>query len=109
MNLYPTIEQHVSLPVCKIFSLFPSAYKLYYCEELLVAVKFFLFLQHQHEVVTKAGLHHHPVHGACTGKRDESNENIETILLACSDYDLSLLYESAPQFNVHLSTTNLED
>ena len=49
-------------PVCKIFRLFPRAYKLYYSEELLVTVELLLLLQHQHEVVPKTGLHHHPVH-----------------------------------------------
>ena len=49
-------------PVCKIFCLFPCPYKLYYSKELLVAVELLLLLQHQHEVVPEAGLHHHPIH-----------------------------------------------
>ena len=98
-----------TLPVCKIFSLFPSAYKLYYCEELLVTVKFFLFLQHQHKVVTKARLHHHPVHGACTGKMDTWEMRI--LRQYCSPVLIMIclcFMKSTPQFNVHLSTTNLE-
>ena len=33
-------------------------------EELLVALIFLLLLQHQHEVVAKTRLHHHPVHSS---------------------------------------------
>lgn len=37
--------------------------ELYNGEELLVPVVLLLLLQHQHEVETEAGLHHHPVDG----------------------------------------------
>ena len=84
-----------TLPVCKIFSLFPSAYKLYYCKELLVTVKFFLFLQHQHEVVAKAGLHHHPVHGACTGKMEDW-ENWDNIARLFWLWSVSALWNLLP-------------
>ena len=62
-------SDHLNLkfsPVCKIFCLLSCPYKLYYSKELLVAVELLLLLQHQHEVVPEAGLHHHPVHRTWT-------------------------------------------
>ena len=49
-------------PVSEPVRLLPGADQLDDGEELLVAVYLLLLLQHQHEVVAEARLHHHPVH-----------------------------------------------
>ena len=49
------------LPISEAFGLLPGADELDDGEELLQAVVLFLLLQHQHEVVAEARLHHHPV------------------------------------------------
>lgn len=51
-------------PVGKVLGLLARADEQHDGKELLVALVFLLLLQHQHEVVAEAGLHHHPVHGA---------------------------------------------
>ena len=51
-----------SIPISKIFGLFSSSYKLYYCKKLLMSVIFFLLLEHQHKVMSKTRLHHDPIH-----------------------------------------------
>ena len=53
---------YVLLPVGEAFGLFPGSYKLDDCVELLNAIELVLLLKHQHEVVSEAALHHHPVH-----------------------------------------------
>lgn len=47
--------------VCKVLCLLTGADEQHDSEELLVTFVLLLLLQHQHEVVTKARLHHHPV------------------------------------------------
>ncbi|KAK2504721.1 hypothetical protein MC885_005527 [Smutsia gigantea] len=50
--------------VGKVLSLLAGADEQNDGEELLVAFVLLLFLQHQHEVMAKTGLHHHPVDSA---------------------------------------------
>lgn len=47
--------------VGKVLGLLAGANEQHDGEELLVALVLLLFLQHQHEVMAKARLHHHPV------------------------------------------------
>lgn len=54
--------------VCKVFCFLSRSYKLNNGKELLMSIKFLLLLQHQHEVMVEAGLHHDPVH--CAGQVD---------------------------------------
>lgn len=49
--------------VGKVLGLLAGADEQHNGEELLVALVLLLLLQHQHEVVAKARLHHHPVDG----------------------------------------------
>lgn len=50
--------------ISEILRFLTRADELHDGEELLVAVELLLLLQHQHEVMAEAGLHHHPVDGA---------------------------------------------
>lgn len=50
--------------VGEVLSLFASANEEHDGKELLMAFVFLLLLQHQHEMVAEAGLHHDPVHRA---------------------------------------------
>jgi len=50
--------------VHKVLRLLARSDQLNDGKELLVAVVLLLLLQHEHEMVAKAGLHHHPVNGA---------------------------------------------
>lgn len=50
--------------VGEVLSLFASADEEHDGKELLMALVLFLLLQHQHEMVAEAGLHHDPVHSA---------------------------------------------
>lgn len=69
----PSLSLTPGLPEC--LGLLLSANDLHHGEELLVALVSLLLLQHQHEVVLKAALHHHPVHrpGKVDVRRQEHN------------------------------------
>lgn len=67
----------------KVFGFFARSDQLYYGEELLVTVELLLLLQHQHEVVAEAALHHHPVDGA--GQVNVGGEEHNVLALQCRD------------------------
>lgn len=54
--------------VDEVVGLLARSNQLHHGKELLVAVVLLLLLQHQHEVVPEARLHHHPVD--CAGQVD---------------------------------------
>lgn len=79
--------------VGEVLGLLASADEQHDGEELLVAFVLLLLLQHQHEVVAEARLHHHPVDGArqVDVRRQEDNvlplqrEREESLKSLCKD------------------------
>lgn len=69
--------------VGEVLSLFASTDEEHDCKELLVAFVLLLFLQHQHEMVAEAGLHHDPVHRA--GQVDICCQEDDVFTLQCGD------------------------
>jgi hypothetical protein len=55
-------KKFVFLPVSKIFCLFLRANDLNHSKKLRVPFVLFLFFEDQHEVMSEARLHHHPVY-----------------------------------------------
>lgn len=70
-------------PVDEVVGLLARANELHHSKELLVAVVLLLFFQHQHEVVAKARLHHHPVDR--TGQVDVCRQEHNVLALECRD------------------------
>jgi len=77
-------------PIGKLFSLLPRADQLDHSEKLLMSVVLLLLLEHKHEVVTKARLHHDPVDSAV--ERDVRGEEDDVLALQRGDA-LVLLHE----------------
>lgn len=69
--------------VGEVLCLFASAYEEHNRKELLMAFIFLLLLQHQHEMVAEAGLHHDPVHR--TGQVNVCCQEDDVLPLQCSD------------------------
>lgn len=69
--------------VGKIFGLLPCPYELDNGKELLMTVEFFLLLQHEHEMVSEATLHHDPIHGS--GQINIGGEEDDILALECGD------------------------
>ena len=70
-------------PICKVFGLFSCSNQLNNGKKLLVTVKFFLFLQDKHEVMSKTTLHHDPVYS--TGQIDISGQKDNVLALQRCD------------------------
>lgn len=51
-------------PVSEAFRLLPRPYQLYNGIEELIALRLLLLFQDEHEMVTKAGLHHDPINSS---------------------------------------------
>lgn len=78
----PTVAVELE-SVGEAFGFFARADQLDDGEELLVAVELLLLLQHEHEVVAEARLHHHPVDGA--GEIDVGGEEHDVLALEGRD------------------------